>query len=67
MQKTATLTFGIYLCHFVVVQLGYDLVYTHVQAPAIIKILLIAGFAFTLSLLVTWVMSLNKVTKRFVM
>lgn len=67
MQKTAALTFGIYLCHFVVVQLGYDLVYTHVQAPAIIKILLVAVIAFTLSLLAIWLLSLNNVTKRFVM
>jgi surface polysaccharide O-acyltransferase-like enzyme len=67
LTKTAGLTFGIYLCHFIFVQLGYDLVYPNIPVPAFVKILLIAIIAFGISLLITWLMSLNKITKKFVM
>lgn len=67
LKKAANLTFGIYLCHFVFVQLGYDLIYPNIPAPAIVQILLIAVLSFAISLFVTWVLSLNKITRKTVM
>ncbi|MDR3059557.1 MAG: acyltransferase [Prevotella sp.] len=67
LKKAAGLTFGIYLCHFIIVQLGYDLIYPNIPVPAFLKILLISIFSFAISLFITWLMSLNKITKKFVM
>lgn len=67
LKKTAALTFGIYLCHFIVVQLGYDLIYPNIPVPAFVKIVLIAVFSFAVSLAVSWLMSLNRVTRRVIM
>jgi hypothetical protein len=64
LKKAAGLTFGIYLCHFIFVQLGYDIIYPNIPAPAFIKILLIAVFSFGISLFITWLMSLNKITRK---
>ena len=67
LTKVASLTFGIYLCHFIFVQLGYDLIYPNIQVPAFFKILLIATLSFAISFFVTWLMSLNKFTRKTVM
>lgn len=67
LKKSAALTYGIYLCHFIIVQMGYDLIYPYVPVPAFVKIILMAIFSFSVSYLVTWLMSLNKITRRFVM
>ncbi len=65
--KISALTFGIYLFHFVVVQLGYDLIYPNIAVPAFLKILLIAIFTSAVSLLIIWLMSLNKITRKVIM
>lgn len=44
-----SLTFGIYLCHFFLVQVGYDLVYNYVPLPPYLQIPVIAALAFTVS------------------
>lgn len=67
LKKSAALTYGIYLCHFIIVQMGYDLIYPYIPVPAFLKILLMAIFTFGMSYLITWLMSLNKTTRRFVM
>jgi len=67
LTKTAALTFGIYLFHFIIVQLGYDLIYPNIPVPAFIKILLIAIFTFAISLFIIWLMSLNKITRKVIM
>lgn len=67
LSKISSLTFGIYLCHFIIVQLGYDIIYPNMQAPPVLKIGMIAIFSFTLSLLITWIFSLNKITRKVVM
>lgn len=67
LQKVSSLTFGVYLFHFVVVQWGYDLIYPALSGPAFVKILLIAGFTFGVSLAVVRVLSLTKWTRRLVM
>lgn len=67
LRKISSQTFGIYLCHFVFVQLGYDLVYPATTAPAAIKIGLIAGFTFGVSLTVVRLLSAWEWTRRLVM
>jgi len=67
LTKVAGLTFGIYLSHFILVQWGYDLIYPNIPVPPAIKILMIAVFAFVISLFITWLLSLNKITRKTVM
>lgn len=67
LSKTATLTFGIYLCHFIFVQMAYDFIYPNIPLPAALQILLIAILSFAVSLLVVWLMSLNKITRKVIM
>lgn len=66
LTKVSSLTFGIYLCHFIIVQLGYDVIYPNIQVPPFLKIVMIAIFAFAISLLITWIFSLNKITRKVV-
>lgn len=68
LSKLAALTFGIYLCHFFFVQCGYDIVKeTLAGIPYALQIPCIAIIAFLISLLVTWLLSLSRLTKRSVM
>lgn len=67
LRKAAALTFGIYLCHFIFVQLGYDLIYPNIPVPPFLKIAMIAIFSFAISLFVIWLMSLNKITRKVIM
>lgn len=57
LQKMASLTFGIYLSHFFIVQYGYDLIHSRIPLPAYIQIPCIALFAFFISALIIWGMS----------
>ncbi|GAA4317783.1 hypothetical protein GCM10023143_30060 [Compostibacter hankyongensis] len=56
-----------YLCHFVFVQVGYDLIYPNIPLPAVFKIILIAAFTFAVALGIVWLLSLNRVTRKVVM
>ncbi len=67
LSKIATLTFGIYLCHFIFVQFSYDVIYPNIAVPAVVKLLLVAILSFGISLLVIWLMSLNKYTRKVIM
>lgn len=68
LSKVAALTFGIYLCHFFFVQCAFDFLnYLSVAFPAYIKIPLLACMAFILSLVLTWLLSLNKWTRKSIM
>lgn len=67
LRKLAALTFGVYLCHFIFVQFAYDMIYPNVNAPAFVKIILIAIFSSLISLLVAWLFSLNKYTRKTIM
>ena len=67
LTKIASLTFGVYLCHFIVIQCAYDLIYPNINAPAGVKIFMIATFTFAVSLFVVWLMSLNKITRKVIM
>lgn len=57
--------FGIYLIHFLFVQMVYDL-FIGAPLPALVRILLIAVVSFFISYGITWLMKRNKVTARFV-
>lgn len=67
LTKIASLTFGIFLCHFVFVQIGYDFIYTFVPLSTPIQIILTAIIGFLFSMLIIWLMSLNKITKKVIM
>lgn len=67
LSKIAALTFGIYLCHFIFVQLGYDFIYPSIPVPPFLKIVMIAIFSFAVSLFIIWLMSLNKITRKVIM
>lgn len=66
LSKIASLTFGIYLCHFVIVQAGYDLIYTHLHVPPYLQIPVIAIFTFAISLCITWLMSKSSLLRRVI-
>lgn len=66
LSRLAGATFGIYLCHFIFVQAGYDLVQRIPGLPALVRIPLIACGAFAASWLVVRLMQRWRVTRRFV-
>lgn len=53
--EIANLTFGIYLSHFLVVQIGYDLIYP-LELPAFVKIIMISISAFVATGLVVYLL-----------
>lgn len=66
-SKTASLTLGIFLSHFIFVQIGHDILYPALgTTPPLLKILLTAVTAFALSLLLVWLMSLVRILRRVV-
>lgn len=67
LARVSALSYGVFLCHFVFVQLSYDLIYPTIAVPAFLKIVLIALFSFAFSLLIVWLMSLNKITRQVIM
>lgn len=64
--KIASLTFGIYLCHFVFVGVAYDLIGTITALPLLIRIIGIALLTFAISYLIVRVMESFAWTRRFV-
>lgn len=67
LTRIASLTFGIFLCHFFFVQVAYDFVYRFIPLYTPIQIVLVAIFSFLLSLLLIGLMSLSKFTRRVIM
>lgn len=67
LSRLASMTLGIYLCHFVVVQIAYDLFNTIYPLPTIVRIIGIACFAFLISYLIVRVMEYFRLTRRFIM
>ena len=64
MQKVASLTFGVYLCHFTFTFMSYDLYDT--SLPYVVRILLAATTTLMISLSITWIMSKFALTRRFI-
>ena len=68
LSKLASMTFGIYLCHFVFVQMGYDL-YLNIlpdAVPAFVRIILNAVTVFVVCYGLVRLFSLNRFTRRLV-
>jgi len=66
-SKIATLTFGIYLCHFVFLQMSFDLIISNIDLPVYLKIPLLALVTFTIAGSIVWVLSKFKITRKVVM
>ena len=66
LSRLASLTFGIYLCHFIFVQVGYDLMGTLDALPVLLRIFCVALFAFGISCALVWIMFRFRPTRRFV-
>lgn len=65
MQKAASLTFGVYLCHFTFTFVSYDL-YDVPALPYVVRILLAAATTLMISLAITWIMLKFALTRRFI-
>ncbi len=66
LDRIAGLTFGIYLCHFVVVQAGYDLIHTYIWLPPWLQIPMIAIFSFAVSMFLVRMLGYSRVLRRMV-
>ena len=66
LSRLAAATFGIYLCHFIFVQMAYDLFATFGNLPAIVRIPVMACLAFFVSYLVVRLFETTKLTRRLV-
>jgi len=62
MSWLASLTFGIYLCHFFFVMVAYDM-FDLGWMPFVLRILLMAVTVFATAAILTWVLSKNKLTR----
>lgn len=67
LSRAASLTFGIYLCHFVFVQMAFDWFNALPALPVIVRIIGMACTAFLISYTVAWGMGRFKLTRRFIM
>ena len=68
LSKVASMTFGIYLCHFVFVQIGYDL-YLRIlpdAVPTLVRIPLNAVSVFVVCYALVRLLSMTKLTRRLV-
>lgn len=66
LSRLAAATFGIYLCHFIFVQMAYDLFDTFGNLPTIVRIPAMACIAFFVSYLVVRLFETTKLTRRLV-
>ncbi len=65
LSRWASLTFGIYLCHFFIVQVCYDL-FGLFNLPTIVRIACMAITAFGVSAGIVWTMQRFRLTRRLV-
>lgn len=65
MQEVASLTFGIYLCHFAFTFMAYDM-YDISGLPYIVRIILAAITTFAISAAIVWAMSKSRITKSLI-
>lgn len=66
LANLASLTFGIYLCHFIFVHVAYDCFAGFGSMPYFLRIVCMACSAFVVSGVIVWVMKRWKVTRRLV-
>ena len=65
LSRIASLTFGIYLCHFVFIFLAYD-IYNILGVPYVVRILLSAITVFAISGTITYIMSKWSITEKLI-
>lgn len=65
LSHLASLTFGIYLCHYVFVFICYDW-FDMPSLPYFVRIILMASVAFSISTAIVWLMSKSRLTRRFI-
>ncbi len=65
LSRWASLTFGIYLCHFFIVQVSYDL-FGLFNLPTLSRIVCMAITTFTVSAGVVWLMQRSRLTRRLI-
>lgn len=65
LARVASLTFGVYLCHFIFVEIGYDLL-DFEALPSVVRILLTAFGSFAASCAVVWLMQRFRLTRPLV-
>lgn len=66
LSQLASLTFGIYLCHFVFVAITYDLLNTSFPLPPLVRIIGMTCLSFFICYTIVWAMARFKLTSRFV-
>ena len=66
LSRLASLTFGIYLCHFIFVQMAYDVFGGLYALPVIVRILCMACCAFAVSWGLVWILDRFRPTRRLV-
>lgn len=66
LSRLASLTLGIYLCHFLFVQISYDIIEAVYPLPTLVRIILMVCVTFLLSYLLVLVMERFKLTRRFI-
>ncbi len=65
LTKLAVMSFGVYLCHFSIVQFGYEILYV-TGLPAWTRLILNFILSVTVSYLIVWAMFSSRLLKRFV-
>lgn len=66
LSRLASLTFGIYLCHYVFVAIAYDLFDTSFALPPLVRIIGMTCLSFLVCYAIVWAMARFKLTSRFV-
>ena len=65
LSKIASLTFGVYLCHFTFTFLSYD-IYNTPALPYLVRIILSAITTFTIAITLVWVLSKFRLTEKLI-
>ncbi|MBR3883881.1 MAG: acyltransferase [Bacteroidaceae bacterium] len=65
LSKIASLTFGVYLCHFTFTFLSYD-IYNIPTLPYLVRIILSAITTFTIAITLVWVLSKFRLTEKLI-
>ena len=67
LSRIASLTFGIYLCHFFFLQVSFDLIYENIGFPDYLKIPLLALMTGVITFPIVWALSRFRLTRKVIM
>lgn len=65
LSKVASLMFGVFLIHFLIVQISYD-VFDHQSMPDFLRIVSMALFSFVVSFILVWLLNRVSFMRRFI-